>query len=447
MNKTKNKIFWISLLIGDFLLFYLSLYLAIFLRKFGLPNMEIFNELQLPFLYLFFIWSSIFFIFDFYEVSFFRKKIFFVKTILIFIFLATSIGTVYFYFQPQLGLTPRAILFLAVLNFAIFSSLWRMLFLKIIGLKNFKKNVFFLGYCDEIEEILEGKIFDYNIVGIYTKESIPNKIKEKTDVFDTLAKIKDFSENIDVLVFSPELKENKKIIKIIFSSFPLNMNYVDFFNFYEEVMRKVPLRSLDEWWFLENISKKKNRMDKLAKRIFEVAGSFLGIIILIVFFPIIAFLIKIDSSGTVLYRQKRRGENGKDFTLYKFRTMHESYKDDVVPWREEDKKEITRVGNFLRNTHLDELPQFYNIIKGDISFVGPRPESVLLVENFEKNIPFYKLRYLVKPGLTGWAQINYPPSMNAKEAEEKFKYDLYYIKNCSLFFDITIILKTLRTIF
>jgi exopolysaccharide biosynthesis polyprenyl glycosylphosphotransferase len=447
MNKTKNKIFWISLLIGDFLLFYWSLYLAIFFRRFGLPEVEIFNELQLPFLYLFFIWSFIFYIFDFYEVSSFKKIIFFIKTILIFVFLATSIGTVYFYFQPQLELTPRAILFLSILNFAVLSSLWRILFLKITGIKNFKKNVFFLGYCGEIKEILEEELFDYEIAGIFTTEEVPKKIKEKITVFDSLEKIKDVSENIDVLVFSPELKENKKTIKTVFSSFPLNMNYVDFFSFYEEVMRRVPLRSLDEWWFLENISKKRSRIDELIKRIFEIVGSSLGVILLLVLFPIIALLIKIDSSGAVFYKQKRRGQKGKDFTLYKFRTMHENHEDELVPWREEDKKEITRVGGFLRNTHLDELPQFYNIIRGDISFVGPRPESVLLAESFEKNIPFYKLRYLVKPGLTGWAQINYPPSMNVKEAEEKFKYDLYYIKNRSLLFDFIIILKTVSTIF
>ena len=127
--------------------------------------------------------------------------------------------------------------------------------------------------------------------------------------------------------------------------------------------------------------------------------------------------------------------------------MYESPECKVVPGREEDKNEITRVGRFLRKTHLDELPQFYNILKRDISFVGPRPESVVLAEKFEKDIPFYKLRYLVCPGLTGWAQISYPPSMSIKEAEEKFKYDLYYIKNRSLFFDFTIILKTIRTIF
>ncbi len=445
MSKTKSKIFWISLLAGDFLIFYWSLYLALVIRKMGLPKIEIFNELQVPFLYLFFIWIFIFFIFDFYEVSSFRKASLFIRTVIIFIFLATGIGTVYFYFQPQLELTPRAILFLSILNFAILSSLWRFLFLKVSGLKNFRKKVFFVGYCPEVEEILEEKLFDYEVTGLYAKEEVSKKIKNKTNVLSDLEEIKDFSENIEILVFSSDLKEDKKAIKTIFSSFPLDMDYIDFFSFYEEVMKKVPLRSLDEWWFLENISRKRSKINQVLKRCFELVGSFLGMIVLITVFPVIAFLIKVDSKGSIFYKQKRRGEKGKDFTLYKFRTMHENSK--AVPWREENKDEITRVGKFLRRTHLDELPQFYNIIKGDISFVGPRPESVVLAENFEKNIPFYKLRYLVRPGLTGWAQISYPPSMSIKEAEEKFKYDLYYIKNRSLFSDLVIILKTISTIF
>ncbi len=127
--------------------------------------------------------------------------------------------------------------------------------------------------------------------------------------------------------------------------------------------------------------------------------------------------------------------------------MYRASEKEEVPWREKKKGEVTCVGNLLRKTHLDELPQLYNIMKGDLAFVGPRPEAVKLASKFEKEIPFYKLRYLVRPGLTGWAQINYPPSMSVQEAEEKFKYDLYYIKNRSFFLDIVIILKTLRTIF
>jgi exopolysaccharide biosynthesis polyprenyl glycosylphosphotransferase len=445
--KKKNKIFWISLLIGDFLIFYWSLYLALFLRKMGLPDVRIFNELQEPFLYLFFSWTFLYFILDFYEISSLKKLSFFLRGVFIFIFLAVAMGTVYFYFQPQLELTPRAILFLTIVNFAIFSSFWRILFLKITGLRNFKKKLFFIGYCEEMNEILEDNLSDYDTLGVYTHEKVPQLMDRKLKIFDSLERIEEIAEEIEIIVFSSDLKEDKDIIKKVFSSFPLNVEYLEFFNFYEEVTKKAPLRSLNEWWFLENISKPREKINEIVRRFFEIVASFLGVVVLLMVFPIIALLIKVNSKGKVFYKQERKGEGGKKFTLYKFRTMYDNPKKEGTPWREEDENEITRVGKILRRTHLDELPQLYNILKGDISFVGPRPEAIVLAEEFEKEIPFYRLRYLVRPGLTGWAQINYPPSMSIKEAEEKFKYDLYYIKNRSFFFDLLIILKTLRTVF
>jgi exopolysaccharide biosynthesis polyprenyl glycosylphosphotransferase len=447
MNKTKNKITSGFLLLGDFLLFYWSLYLALFLRKMSLPDVNVFNDLQEPFLYLFFIWAFIFFTLDFYEISLIRKSISFLRGVIVFTLLATATGTVYFYFQPQLELAPRAILFLTVVNFVILSSLWRFLFFRIIGLKNFRKNIFFVGFCDEIKEVIEKGAFDYDVLGIYTKENVSQEIKKNVDVFDTFEKVKEVSKKIEILVFTSDIKEDKKTIKKIFSSFPLDVKYMEFFNLYEEVTKKAPLHSLNEWWLLENVSRPKNKLNETAKRSFEIFTSFLGLVLLFPLFFLITLFIKIDSPGSVFYKQKRTGEKGKKFVLYKFRTMHDNPQNRDVPWREKDKNEITKFGKVLRKTHLDEIPQLYNILRGDISFVGPRPEITSLAKRFEENIPFYKLRYLVRPGLTGWAQINYPPSKNIKQAEEKFKYDLYYIKNRSFFFDIVIILKTLKTIF
>jgi lipopolysaccharide/colanic/teichoic acid biosynthesis glycosyltransferase len=183
------------------------------------------------------------------------------------------------------------------------------------------------------------------------------------------------------------------------------------------------------------------------KRSFDILFSFLGLLFSIILFPFITLAIKLDSPGSIFYFQERVGFNGKEFILYKFRSMKESPDQYKEPWRERDGKQITRVGRFLRRTHLDEIPQLWSILKGDLSFVGPRPEWEKLAKNFEKEIHFYSLRYLIKPGLTGWAQLNYPASTSTEEAREKFKYDLYYIKNRNFFMDLGIILKTVRIIF
>ncbi len=447
MNKVKNRVVGASILIGDFLLFYISLYLALFIRKGGSPDIDLFYSLQAPFLYLFFIWALVFFVLDFYELDSFKKTVPFLRGMIVFSLIATLLGTFYFYFQPQLDVTPRAILFLTVINFTVISSLWRIVLLNVAGSKSFQKKALFVGFCKEMEEIIERESLDYEFVGIYTKDEVPKKIKEKIKVVDDIALAKKLLEKVDVLILSPEIKNDKEAVKKIFTSFSLNMKYMEFSSLYEEIVKKVPLRSLDEWWFLENISRPQRKMNDIISRIPELIVSLVGVIVLIFLFPFFALLIKIDSRGPVLYRQKRIGEKGKEFVLYKFRTMHYKENEKPAPWREEKDGEVTRIGLLLRNNHLDELPQFYNIIKGDLGFVGPRPEMSELSKHFEENIPFYRLRYLVRPGLTGWAQINYPPSKSIEEAEEKFKYDLYYIKNRSFFFDIVIIIKTIRAIF
>jgi lipopolysaccharide/colanic/teichoic acid biosynthesis glycosyltransferase len=157
-------------------------------------------------------------------------------------------------------------------------------------------------------------------------------------------------------------------------------------------------------------------------------------------------LIKIDSRGPVFYKQERVGERGKIFKLIKFRSMVENAEANGPVWAEQDDKRITRVGRWMRKWRLDEVPQMFNVLKGDMSFVGPRPERHFFVEKLRKEIPFYDQRFSVRPGVTGWAQIKYPYGASNKDALEKLKYDLYYIKNLSLLYDLLIIFETIKVV-
>ena len=159
---------------------------------------------------------------------------------------------------------------------------------------------------------------------------------------------------------------------------------------------------------------------------------------------LIVILVKITSPGDALYKQKRMGKNGKSFVLYKFRTMKAENQGPL--WTAPGDKRITPLGKFLRSTHLDEMPQLWNIFRGDISFIGPRAERVELAELYSE-LPHYEMRHIIKPGFTGWAQLNYRASASVEEANEKLKYDIYYIKNRSLLLDILIILKTAKLLF
>ncbi len=161
----------------------------------------------------------------------------------------------------------------------------------------------------------------------------------------------------------------------------------------------------------------------------------------------LAVLVKKDSPGSVFYKQLRVGANEVEYFVYKFRTMaQDAEKQTGAIWAQEDDPRVTRIGQFLRKTRLDEIPQLYNVLKGDMSFIGPRPERMAFVERLKETIPFYSTRHFVKPGVTGWAQVCYPYGASDEDALEKMRYDLFYIKNYSVLLDFRIIIDTIRVV-
>ncbi len=183
-----------------------------------------------------------------------------------------------------------------------------------------------------------------------------------------------------------------------------------------------------------------------AKRLIGFSFSSIGLILLSPLILIISILIKMDSRGPVFYKQERTGQNGKIFKLIKFRSMVENAETNGPVWAERNDSRVTRVGKWMRNWRLDEIPQMINVLKGDMSFVGPRPERPFFVEQLRKEIPFYDHRFSVKPGITGWAQVKYRYGASKDDALEKLKYDLYYIKNLSSLFDMIIIFETIKVV-
>ena len=185
----------------------------------------------------------------------------------------------------------------------------------------------------------------------------------------------------------------------------------------------------------------------LIRRMMSLAVGFIGLLLASPLIPFIALAIRLDSAGSVLYRQKRVGKGEKAFYCYKFRTMHQNAEADIGPtWAGDDDPRITRVGRFLRISRLDEIPQLWCVLKGDMAFVGPRPERPEFVELLEEEIPYYGVRHVVRPGITGWAQIRYKYGNTVQDAKEKLKYDLFYIKNASIGLDVLIILQTVKIV-
>lgn len=215
--------------------------------------------------------------------------------------------------------------------------------------------------------------------------------------------------------------------------------------FYEHLTGKIMVERLRPSYFVFSDGFKISKTRQWAKRCIDIVCSLLGLTLSLPILILTAIAIKLDTTGPVLYRQERVGQGGKTFTLYKFRSMKINAEKDKPVWAGIDDKRITPIGRFIRKMRFDEIPQMFNVLKGDMSFVGPRPERTFFVEKLKEKVPYYIQRHAVKPGITGWAQIRFRYGASMEDALEKLKYDLYYIKNMSPLLDLTIIFETTKT--
>lgn len=220
----------------------------------------------------------------------------------------------------------------------------------------------------------------------------------------------------------------------------------DYLDFVERETKTVDLDALQPGWFIFSDGFRQAGFARFVKRCFDVALSTVILLAALPLMVLTALLIVLDSPGPVFYRQERVGLGGRPFTVFKFRSMRVDAENGVAQWAATKDPRITFVGGIIRKARIDELPQLFNVLRGDMSFVGPRPERPVFVEDFAQHIPFYTERHCVKPGITGWAQINYPYGASFEDARKKLAYDLYYVKNQGLFLDLVIVIQTLRVI-
>jgi sugar transferase (PEP-CTERM system associated) len=215
---------------------------------------------------------------------------------------------------------------------------------------------------------------------------------------------------------------------------------------YERLTGKVMLENIKPSWVIFSDGFRVSRLRRTIKRALDIALSMVGLIVAAIPMALTAIAVWVDSGSPVLYRQERLGQHGREFVLFKFRSMRVDAEGAVPIWAREGDNRVTRVGRFIRLTRLDELPQLWNVLRGDMSFVGPRPERPYFVQLLSQEVPFYHERHAVKPGVTGWAQVKYRYGASVEDATEKLRYDLYYIKHLSVFFDLSIVFDTVKVI-
>jgi sugar transferase (PEP-CTERM system associated) len=221
----------------------------------------------------------------------------------------------------------------------------------------------------------------------------------------------------------------------------------EYLTFWERETGKIDLEALHPSWLFLSDGFRINWYPNLVKRLFDIVVSLIAVTVTLPVMALIAAAIRVAGPGPIFYAQERVGLNGRRFRLLKFRSMSVNAETDGVPvWAAANDQRITRIGALIRKTRIDEIPQIFNVLKGDMSFIGPRPERPFFVETLMKEIPYYNDRHRVKPGISGWAQINYPYGASVEDAREKLTYDLYYVKNRSLFLDLVILLPTTRVV-
>jgi exopolysaccharide biosynthesis polyprenyl glycosylphosphotransferase len=267
-----------------------------------------------------------------------------------------------------------------------------------------------------------------------------------TDIYELVKEKKAKEVILTTRGFSSEVisRVNKETIAL----FEEGINIKSYESFYEEITDRVPKEVLDHNFYkhINLSSNSDNKFYQVFRRILDIIVSSLGILCFFALVPIIFILNLIANRGPLFYTQDRVGQKGRVFKIFKLRSMIVNAESQGAQYAVKNDKRITSFGKFLRNTRLDEVPQFFNILKGDMSLIGPRPERPEFVEQLEEQIPFYSIRHVVKPGLTGWAQVNYPYANNLEEQETKLRYDLFYIKEQSAYIDFKIIIKTMTTI-
>lgn len=425
-----------AFLVNDALLLYISLGLMLMVRY---PE-EFMRQLTVhlgPFSFLFLLWIFVFYLADLYRMKTPRTHAGLAKALLRAILVCGIASVVALYLFPLFfALTPKTNLVLVAFFFLILTYSSRTVLFETLGAGAYP--VAFLGTSPLIEETVQ-----YLAKNRHTgyRAGAWRPAVGASDITSLYPSLKD--QHIRMVVVAPYLLQNIEAANAIYSLLPFEMEIMDFTDFYEALFEKVPLEEISSNWFLEHISTRRPFYDA-AKRVADVVLALALGILLLPLAVLIGLLIRLTSRGKAIFTQKRMGKNNVPFTLVKFRTMKTGVKGAL--WTEENDPRITRFGAILRGTHLDEIPQLWNIVKGDISFTGPRPERLELAEQY-KRFPYYEMRHIVKPGLTGWAQINYRPSASLEEAHEKLRYDIYYVKNRSLFLDFLIFLRTLKLVF
>lgn len=415
------------LLLGDIVMLISSFALMVALRFDWQTERAFITTQARMFILLFVLWLIVFYIFELYNLRRVNPNPRNIGLLALAITTSTLVSVLIFYITSFTGITPKTNLILvASVSFVVLVA-WRRLFYTIFS-SRFVQHIAVIGSGAAVEHLL-ADLKEHPHIGkvVYTKAGY--------DGADTLPVVDIvIAHDVDLSgLFMIATKRDCEIFSL--------------FEAYEELFGKIPLALMDESHAIAILTRRKRFGYPFVERFVEGIFAIITLVISLPFVIVAMIAIALEDGWPVVYRQTRVGKNGKLFKLYKLRSMRKNAEQGGVKWAQKNDSRVTRVGTVLRLTHLDEAPQMINILRGDISLVGPRPERPEFVAQLEQHVPYYFLRHTIKPGFTGWAQIKFRYARTLMDSREKFEYDLYYLRNKNPLFDLGIFAKTIQIIF
>lgn len=443
----------IILLLGDWALLYLALFLSLFIRYQTPPNTAVWHTHWPLFSVIFFLWILVFYLNNLYNLRQTKNNFGFFRSFLAAMGLNFLLTVGFFYLINRSDISPKTLLIILTLVYLPAFGLWRLLMHVLLDTKTFKNRLLFLGLNKEASELVS--VFNrdpqlgYETVAIITNPNDPLltelpaglNILHSPEGLLNIVKEKNIDTVVLINVANDALTKN-----LLYETLLTRINILNSASFFEAVTHRIPLSALSEGWFLENLKETQKNFYDILKRAVDVILALMAGIIFLILLPVLALIIFFFDRGPIFYRQTRIGRDGKIFIITKLRTMVINAEQNGTQFTQPGDPRITKVGKFLRLSRLDELPQAWNILKNEMSFIGPRPERPEFVAKLEQMMPYYNARHLVKPGLTGWAQVNHGYADTLESNLTKLQYDIYYIKNRSLLLDGIILLKTVSVV-
>lgn len=447
----------IILLGGDLLSFVCGFFISIFIRHLGIPDQRIISDNFSLFFFLFLFWIVTNYINGLYNLHIIQSKKKYIH-ILQAAIMSLVVSVIILYILPKTHITPKTVLVLNIIFGYTLVYVMRLVYKAFIQNKKLHTNILFLGVTKDVEEIIDilHKETDlgYKISTIIDPEK---KIKQQDypdiAIYNSLSALRPAitTKKIQTVITAPHIHELEHATQELYELLFWSVQITDLPTFYESLTGRISPSTFSEGWFLKHLSVGETPLYNKLRHTSDLLVSIILMLVLVPLGPLIALLIRLESKGPIIFKQKRVGLGGQTFWMYKFRTMYAlaldgSAETTGAQFACKNDVRVTKVGNILRKMRFDELPQVVNLLRGELTLIGPRPERPEIVDQLVAQMPYYPLRHTVRPGITGWAVIHQNYTDTLETSLQKLQYDLFYIKNRSFFLDISIVLKTINVV-